>query len=220
MKKSNWIIMAVVAVVSVFLLWLWFYLGFNKIDSPLDLLLSIIWWLIVAIGIFGIIRVESARRKRVRTIYVGNKAFFNSEKGITYYREGDEANFIEEVEKTLDNLAYNFKREDYPETDELDIAYIIRSDVYKAQDEKDEKEKDARTVDFASYGSEQSEKEKEYKWEGEVVISHTGTEFAFASKEELVQIVHAVGLPKPSTQQPQKSSGAPTVIEQAAGTPA
>ena len=42
MKKSNVLITAVIVVVSAFLLWLWYNLGFNHVDSPLDLVLSVV----------------------------------------------------------------------------------------------------------------------------------------------------------------------------------
>lgn len=49
MKKSNIVVLTIAAVVSVFLLGLWFFLGFNQIDSPLDLVVSVIWWVAIAV---------------------------------------------------------------------------------------------------------------------------------------------------------------------------
>ena len=43
MKKSNVIITVVLAAVSIFLLALWYMLGFNEIDSPLDLVISVLF---------------------------------------------------------------------------------------------------------------------------------------------------------------------------------
>ena len=45
MKKSNVIVLAVAALVAAFLLFLWYYLGFNRIDNPFDLVLTICWWI-------------------------------------------------------------------------------------------------------------------------------------------------------------------------------
>ena len=85
MKKSNWIITAIAVVVSAFLLCLWYYLGFNKVDDPYDLVLSIIWWIVIALAVFLIFRVEKKRREAIRTIYVSPGKLFNSEAGIVEY---------------------------------------------------------------------------------------------------------------------------------------
>ena len=50
MKKSNIIITAVAAIASIFLLWLWYFLGFNEVDSPTDLVVSVAWWAVVIGG--------------------------------------------------------------------------------------------------------------------------------------------------------------------------
>lgn len=55
MKKSNVIVLAVAALVAAFLLFLWYYLGFNHIDSPFDLVLTVVWWLGIALIVGGII---------------------------------------------------------------------------------------------------------------------------------------------------------------------
>lgn len=44
MKKTNTIIAAVLAVISVVLLVVWYALGLNHVDEPLDLVLSVVWW--------------------------------------------------------------------------------------------------------------------------------------------------------------------------------
>ncbi|MGI6104879.1 MAG: hypothetical protein ACOYD7_01645 [Raoultibacter sp.] len=81
MKKSNVIVYILLAVVSIFLLWLWYYLGLNNIDEPLDLVISIVWWLIVIVAIVVIVRVEKARKQRIQTIYVTDDMLFNPELG-------------------------------------------------------------------------------------------------------------------------------------------
>ena len=53
MKKSNWIGLAIAVLVDVFLLWLWFFLGFNQVDSPLDLVISIIWLVVIVAVVVG-----------------------------------------------------------------------------------------------------------------------------------------------------------------------
>ena len=46
MKKSNVIVFVLLALASAFFLWLWYFLGLNRVDEPLDLVLSIVWWLV------------------------------------------------------------------------------------------------------------------------------------------------------------------------------
>ena len=50
MKKSNVIVFVLLALASAFFLWLWYFLGLNRVDEPLDLVLSIVWWLGIAVA--------------------------------------------------------------------------------------------------------------------------------------------------------------------------
>ena len=54
MKKSNVIVFVLLALASAFFLWLWYFLGLNRVDEPLDLVLSIVWWLVIVVAIAGI----------------------------------------------------------------------------------------------------------------------------------------------------------------------
>lgn len=82
MKKSNVIVFVLLALASAFFLWLWYFLGLNRVDEPLDLVLSIVWWLVIVVAIAVIVKMERTRRQRVRTVYVGDCATFNSEQGL------------------------------------------------------------------------------------------------------------------------------------------
>ena len=81
MKKSNVIITVVLAAVSIFLLALWYALGLNRVDEPLDLIVSIVWWAVIIVAIVAVVKVENTRRERVRTVYVANGSYYNSEAG-------------------------------------------------------------------------------------------------------------------------------------------
>ena len=72
MKKSNVIVFVLLALASAFFLWLWYFLGLNRVDEPLDLVLSIVWWLVIVVAIAVIVKMERTRRQRVRTVYVGD----------------------------------------------------------------------------------------------------------------------------------------------------
>ncbi|WP_165055386.1 MULTISPECIES: hypothetical protein [unclassified Adlercreutzia] len=129
MKKSNVIIFAVLVVISAFLLWLWYFLGFNRVDNPLDLVLSILWWVIVAAAIIAIARLEKTRRRRVRTVYVGDVATFNSERGVTPI--DPTAPVQDSVAAVLEELEYDFTREDFPKPEDLEVRYFIRTDEFE-----------------------------------------------------------------------------------------
>lgn len=159
MKKSNWIIYALLALVSVFLLWLWFYLGFNEIDSPLDLIASIIWWLVIIVSVVIVVRVEKTRKERIRTIYVSDRTIFNSEAGIKVYRDCDQ--MIEFMEEVLEELSYDFTKNELPDLKEVPIHYYVK------------------TSDFSSD-----------TWKGEIVFPSNEEGVAFADRDELSQILH------------------------------
>ncbi len=162
MRKSNVIVAIIVVLVSIFLLWLWFYLGFNHVDNPLDLVLSIIWWVIVAIAIFAIVKVEKRRKEYLRTTYIGSNYLYNPQVGIVNVEP--DSTMIETLIQTLDELKYNFKIEDIPDDLNPRFKWIVRSE--KFDDNGD-------------------------KWEGEVVSTSDpeGDPILFENREELEDII-------------------------------
>lgn len=175
MKKSNVILTVLIAVVSVFLLWLWFFLGFNKVDSPLDLVMSVIWWVIVVVGIVLVVKTEKTREEKIRTVYVGKGRFYNSESGVLTLTEG--AGVADSIAAVLASLEYGFDRADAPDPDDekdpADWTHVVRTSEYKPARDSDD-------------GSGEHEKES---WEGEVVVVETGRSVPFSSREELAAII-------------------------------
>lgn len=168
MKKSNWILLAVLVVISAFLLWLWYYLGFNRVDNPLDLVLSIIWWAVVLVAVVAIWQIEKRRQERIRTIYVGEQFIFNSELGKKGYNGAEQ--LMTEMGETLEELKYNFDREDLPDQEKLPIRFLVRTTKYKADSDDEDKN----------------------EWEGEVCIAGEDTEQAFETREELASIINGL----------------------------
>lgn len=142
MKKSNWLILGLAAVACAFLLWLWYYLGFNKIDDPLDLVLAIIWWVIVALAGVLIAKAEKARRERIRTIYVLDGKLFNSEVGAVEPEAG--STLVQAAQKLLEQLDYGFDRNELPS--DAKPGYVIQSESFKAGDEPEWKGKVTKVV--------------------------------------------------------------------------
>ncbi len=168
MKKNNVIVLAISAVAAAFLLWLWFYLGFNHIDNPLDLVLAILWWVGIAALVALITYMERKRQRQIRTIYVSPTALYNSEKGIVALKE---ASSVEAMEGILQQLEYNFDKADLPSKKTFDYRYVVQTDEYKENDSDSEKDSSS-----------------EPKWTGKVIKidrENGNTETDFASIQEL-----------------------------------
>lgn len=130
MKKSNWIGLAIAALVDVFLLWLWFFLGFNQIDSPLDLVISIIWLVAIVAVAAAVNRLERQREKRLRTIYVSSTAVFNKERGLVSLGSAAAAPSV--MERILRDMEYGFDLKEMPKPEEFNCRYVVQTDEYKA----------------------------------------------------------------------------------------
>ena len=137
MKKSNYLVLAISALVSIFLLYLWYSLGFNQIDSPLDLVITIIWWALIVALVVWINKLEATRQQRIRTVYLAPGTLYNSETGVRELEAG--TNPVEAVQTVLGELEYGFDTQDLPSRDELDFTYVVKTDEYKpAQGEDSE----------------------------------------------------------------------------------
>ena len=130
MKKSNWIGLAIAVLVDVFLLWLWFFLGFNQVDSPLDLVISIIWLVAIVAVAVAVNRLERQREKRLRTIYVSSTAVFNKERGLVSLGSAAAAPSV--VERILRDMEYGFDLKELPKPEEFNCRYVVQTDEYKA----------------------------------------------------------------------------------------
>ena len=130
MKKSNWIGLAIAVLVDVFLLWLWFFLGFNRIDSPLDLVVSIIWLVAIVAVAAAVNRLERQREKRLRTIYMSSTAVFNKERGLVSLGSAAAAPSV--MERILRDMEYGFDLKEMPKPEEFNCRYVVQTDEYKA----------------------------------------------------------------------------------------
>ena len=167
MKKINVIITVVLALLSAFFLWLWYYLGLNRVDEPLDLILSVVWWAVIVVGIVCIVKMEKTRQEKVRTLYVADGALFNSETGICSLLA--ESSTIDTMEAILRGLKYNFDKADLPDRDQMTFEYVVRSTKFDSKDDQSQ--------------------EEDSTWEGEVVTVASGEVRPFASKEELAALL-------------------------------
>ncbi|MGN0302471.1 MAG: hypothetical protein ACI4BI_06335 [Anaerotardibacter sp.] len=171
MKKSNWIIMAIAVLSACFFLGLWYYLHFDIVDNPLDLVLTIVWWVLVAVACIVIHKTEQQRQERIRTCYVGSGVLFNSEYGVVGFGTSNSAS--EKIEELLKNLEYNFNREEIPldsnGNSTIKFTYIVRTKTFQNKKNEDNLE--------------------ELKWEGEVVTLSANEVHSFTNAEELRALI-------------------------------
>jgi hypothetical protein len=142
MKKSNWILLALAAIACAFLLYLWFYLGFNKIDNPLDLVLAVLWWAIIAAVGCVIAKAEKARQRQVRTVYVAGNKLYNSEAGEVEVEA--ETTTVSAIQQVLAGLSYGFDKNDLPGGTQ--VQYVVETDEFKDGDEPTWKGKVTKVV--------------------------------------------------------------------------
>lgn len=130
MRKSNVVIVTIIIVASIIFLWLWFYLGFNHVDNPFDLVLSIIWWMLVLIICLIIHYVEKRRQRAIRTIYLAPNFIYNTETGLM--RLDDDDLYVPLMQTVLNGLEYNFAKKDSKEFEKLypDFDLIVHTDKY------------------------------------------------------------------------------------------
>lgn len=172
MKKSNVIVTAIIIVFSAFLLWLWYFLGLNAVDQPLDLIVSVVWWVLVAVGVALIIKFEKDRRRSIRTVYVADGRMYNSEIGVSALTPG--ARMADEIATRLAALEYGFDCEEAPEAYASDgipaWRYVVRTEEFRPADRSG-----------SADGSEM--------WKGEVVTVATGESRRFSSRDELAALL-------------------------------
>ena len=131
MKKSNWIVYGSLAAVSIFLLWLWYFLELYLIDSPADLILSIVWWVVIAGCVLLVYRVERSRKSRIRTLFVADTWIYNPEVGTMQYH-GNES-FMQVAKSTLGRLRFNFTHEALPRTSQDEVVFLVRTKAFTSE---------------------------------------------------------------------------------------
>lgn len=162
MKKSNWIIVAIFVVASIIFLAMWYALGFNLVDDPFDLVVTIIWWVIIIAICLLIKWAEEKRRRAIRTSFLGSGVIYNPEAGIV--RIDDEA-YVPVLERILLNLDYSFDEKEISNDQRIRFDYIVHSDK------------------FSDDGN---------KWVGEVVrVSDPDDVRSFNDRAELARLIDA-----------------------------
>jgi hypothetical protein len=161
MRKSNWIIAAVLLVASVLFLWMWHALQFNLVDNPLDIVVTVLWWVVIVAACLAIHWAEKKRQERIRTIFVAPGLIYNSETGVM--RLDPDTDIVEALQTVLSGLTYNFELAELPSNCRVRFQRIIRSSR------------------FGDAGD---------TWEGEVVeVAHPDRPMPFHDRGELAALV-------------------------------
>ena len=156
MKKTNYLIFALVALAAAFLLYLWYHLGFNHVDNPVDLTLGVVWFVGIALLIALVVRQEKKRQQLIRTVYVAPSQLFNSEAGVVELEAG--CDVADSMAAVLAGLKYGFKTQEQPKQEDFDYRYVVRTESFKDSHERNNEEADGA-----------SEVSDDAAWKGTVV---------------------------------------------------
>lgn len=164
MRKSNWLVTAIAAAACAILLWAWFAMGFNHVDNPLDLVVAIAWWLVVAGVIAGIYWAETKRREKMLTAFVGDGVVYNAEKGLVAPRRGEDE--VAALERTLASMDFADDVAALDSKNRPAFRWVVRSRKFDRGGEV---------------------------WEGEVLSAHDpdAAPRPFASREDLAALLAA-----------------------------
>lgn len=166
MRKSNWIVIAILVVASILFLILWNVFDFNLIDAK-DLWITIIWWVVIVGVCVAIKLADNKRRQSMRTAFLAPHLIYNAEAGIV--KVDAKTDVVPELQRILSNLKYDMVKAKVPEDSRIRFDYVVR------------------TNRFAQNGN---------VWEGELVkISHSNRPKPFRDREELVMLLEGTVVP-------------------------
>lgn len=128
MRKSNWIIVGILVVASIIFLAMWFTMGFNVVDDPFDLILSIGWWVVIVAICVIIHVVENRRRHTIRTTFLASGLIYNPETGVV--KLGHNSNYVPAMKKILFDLNYGFDKKEVKNDSKIRFKYIVHTDKF------------------------------------------------------------------------------------------
>lgn len=150
MRKPTIIITVILVAISIGLLIAWYALGLYRIDTPLDLIVDVVWWLVIAGCCLLVVRSEQARRRAIRTIYVSPTALYNSSTGLVPCT--DPAQRPAAMRRILSDVDYGFHKRELPAEGTFDCLYVVSTDHYEDGDVDNEVRTWDGTVDMVTPG--------------------------------------------------------------------
>lgn len=128
MRKGNWIIIAILVIASIVFLAMWYMQGFNLIDNPFDLVITIVWWVVIVGVCVAISWAESRRRRSIRTAFVAPGVVYNIESGVV--RVDDGSDYVDVLQNVLSNLKYGYDKGNVTDDKRIRFKYIVRTDKF------------------------------------------------------------------------------------------
>ena len=129
MRKSNWLVIAIAVVASAALLWAWYALGFFAVDSPVDVAVSIVWWVAIVAVVAGISWAESRRRERMRLAFIGDGVVYNPESGVVMPKRGETE--AAALQRTLAGMAFPDEVRPLDDSTRTTFRWVVRSHKFK-----------------------------------------------------------------------------------------
>lgn len=129
MRKDNWIFYLAACAASVILLFIWYTFGMNQVDAPLDLILSIIWWVIIIASVLIVWKLESQREYQQRAVYVKKSgALFSPELGAVVYGDMD---MLSSIAKVVSSLEYPLDMKKLDDENMGEVTHIVYTDKFE-----------------------------------------------------------------------------------------
>ena len=130
--------------------------------DPLDLIVAILWWVVVAAVVGAILWAESKRRQKMRLAFVGEGIIYNPESGMVMADRGETE--LAALERTLAGMAFPDEVAPLDGSSRPAFRWVVRSEKFK----------DNGNV-----------------WEGEVIPAHDPQAPAvrFHGREELAALI-------------------------------
>lgn len=128
MRRSNWLTLALAFLISVILIGAWFGAGLDKVDGPVDIIATAIWWAAIITAGVAITLAERTRRMRLRTVFLAPGVLYNPEVGFVLVPENQSPVIL--LQKLLDRLEYRAPKEGPTDRLHPRFTHIIRTYKY------------------------------------------------------------------------------------------
>lgn len=157
MQKSNWIIIAILVAALSSSCGCGRPCSSTSSTIPVDLVITLAWWLVIAGACVAIHLAEKKRRERIRTMFLAPGLVYNCETGVIRLEPG--TSVVDTLQTLLGALNYSFDLAELPSNSRVRFQRIVR------------------TSKFGDNGA---------IWEGELVeVAHPDRPQTFESRREL-----------------------------------
>ena len=95
--------------------------------------MSVVWWAVIVIGVIAVVKTEQKRQHQIRTMFVADGQFYNSETGLRSVAPG--ATATASIAGALANLEYGFSKANEPDLKDannpIEYKWVVRTDKFK-----------------------------------------------------------------------------------------